>query len=900
MANTNQSKSTPILLTTKLNTPYLKANLIPRRALHKRLIESLDNGTGLFLVSAPAGYGKTTLVNEWLNKSPIPYSWLSLDKKDNDPVQFLTYLITAFRKIVPNAGQVTQNLFTLPQLPSIDILITPLINELAKVDKRVIVILDDYHLIYNRYIHGVIQFVLDNRPHLLHLVLITREDPPLALTPLRAKGDLTEIRANDLRFSEDETSAFMASTMHFNLKKEAIYLLTNLTEGWIAGLQLAALSMQGRTPEEIIEYMNNFNGSNQYIIDYLVSEVLANLPKETSDFLQQTAVLDRFCASLCNTVTGIENSQAILELLIRNNLFLFPLDNQCQWYRYHHSFADSLRTKLSMEEQQIIYQKATRWYEANGYLEEAVACAIAAANYQEVGRLIYLTAPELLSDMRIATLMDWLEVLPDDLIHTNGELALLKMYILYFAGQIETIIPYIKIFENDLKAQTSALNRGRFCNICSILANSQEDPNDLHLAKEALDLVKDSYIDYVCSLNSYGSALLSAGNLTKAIEAFHEAYKLKETRRTSFVAMYSLYHLLLSLELNGRLYEALSLGEDIIAQMIDHHNNVLPLAKIAYLPLGIFYYKSNDLEQALKYLTSGIDMCSKLSLNRLLNGEYLLAQVYNALGDSKKALLTIRRAIWETNSSIQPVVFFNNTALEAEFQLRKGELEPAINWAKRWQLTPDDKPTLLREQSYFTYVRLLLAQGHIEDALHLLEFLEDSIKVGQRHSRLITVYILQALTFHLFGNEPKSLQYLSKALKLAAPEGYYRLFLDEGSQITAILPKVREIEPNFVTKLLKCFKQNPICISKPVHDNLDILSDTDLFEPLSKREIELLYLIAAGFSNEEISQKLVISLNTTKCHLKNIFRKLGVNSRIQAAIKGKELNLIQNPPSNCF
>ena len=589
------------------------------------------------------------------------------------------------------------------QLPPVDVLITPFINDLADLNGPVVLVFDDYHLISNNYVHDIIQFIIDHRPSLLHLVLLTREDPPLALARMRAKGEIIEFRAGALRFSEAETAVFMTGTMKLDIESEVITTLNIATEGWIAGLQLAALSMQGRTPEEIDGFIVDFSGCNRYIIDYLVSEVLSNLPKEVSDFLQQTAVLDRLCAPLCNAVTGREDSRQLLELLERGNLFLFPLDDQRQWYRYHHLFADALHAELSQEEQRSIHQKAARWYEADGYLEDAVAQAIAAFDYREAGRLIYLAASEIFLNGRLKTLISWLDALPDDFIRTNGELALCKMYILYFLGQIETIEPYITAFENDPQAHTSALNRGRLCTMRSVLANGRNDPLDLQLAKEALALVKDSDVDYINGLNTYGLALCRAGNLIEAIKIFRESFGLGQKQGYTIATVLTLINLITSLELNGRLGEATRVGEDVLAEMIDYRGLPLPLAKVVYLPLGLFHYKANDLEQALKFLIEGIDICRRLSINRLLNGEHILALIYNALGDSQKSLTTIREAIQETNPSIQPLSAFDSAALEAELLLRQGELKPALDWAEFWRLTPADKPTLLREQSYFTF-----------------------------------------------------------------------------------------------------------------------------------------------------------------------------------------------------
>jgi LuxR family maltose regulon positive regulatory protein len=373
MANLIPNLSTPMLLSAKLNRPRLKANLILRQALITRLTKGLSGNIRLFLLSAPPGYGKTTLVCQWLNNTAVRHTWFSLDEKDNNPVRFLTYLLAAIRKIIPEAGRTTQYLLGLAKLPPVDVLITPLINDLAGLKERLVLIFDDYHLICNRYIHNIIQFILDYRPPLLHLVLITREAPPLAIARMRAGEVISELKDNDFLFSEAETAAFMAGTMRLNIKNEAITLLNLLTEGWVAGLQLAAFAMQGCTQENIDDFVLDFSRSNHCIIDYLISKVLAKLTVEVRDFLKKTAVLNLLCAPLCHALTGRRDNQKFLELLARNNFFLYPLDDHRQWYRYHHIIVDSIRLELDLEERRVIYQKAVRWYETNGYSEEAIA-----------------------------------------------------------------------------------------------------------------------------------------------------------------------------------------------------------------------------------------------------------------------------------------------------------------------------------------------------------------------------------------------------------------------------------------------------------------------------------------------------------------------------------------------
>ncbi|MBN1978105.1 MAG: hypothetical protein JW918_11980 [Anaerolineae bacterium] len=471
------------LLTTKLYIPPPRPDLVPRLRLVERLDDGLRLGHRLTLIAAPAGFGKTTLATEWIHTleahrdAPLQVAWLSLDEGDNDPARFFTYLIAALRQLDTGVCQATQSLLGSPQMPPTESLATTLVNDIAAIPSPFVLVLDDYQLIHNALIHDALAFLLDHQPPHMHLLVATRTDPPLSLPRLRVRGHVTEVRADDLRFTEEEAATFLNRALRLELDAEDIAALEARTEGWIAGLQLAALSMQGKG--DVDSFIEAFSGSNRHVIDYLAEEVLAQQQEKIRDFLHQTSILERFCAPLCDVVReGSADSSAILEHLEHQNLFLVPLDDRREWYRYHRLFADFLRTELAREQSATLHLRAARWFEAHDLLPEAVnhalAHAVATGDTDEAVRIVTLAGSRALSEGALATLLGWLDALPDEVVRASGWLTSFKAWCLLMTGQSEMAISYIQSAEATLEHGGSSVDRGRVLGLRCTVSSAQD------------------------------------------------------------------------------------------------------------------------------------------------------------------------------------------------------------------------------------------------------------------------------------------------------------------------------------------------------------------------------------------------------------------------------------------
>jgi LuxR family maltose regulon positive regulatory protein len=866
------------LLTTKLHIPQPCPNLIPRRRLTERLDEALRLGHRLLLVCAPAGFGKTTLLSEWLHDSERPAAWLSLDEADNDPFQFWVYFFAALQSLRKDVGQAALSLFraSWPQLPPIELVLTALINEFDEDLPPTVLILDDYHWIEVPSIHNAFAFLLEHLPPNLHLVVATRADPAVPLARLRAHNQLIELRSPDLCFTLDEATTFLNQALGLDLSPKDVEALQTRTEGWIAGLQLAALALQGTLSRQkqdgVVDLIRVFGGSHRHVIDYLVEEVLQQQPNEVRDFLYQTAILDRLTAPLCDAVTGRDDSRAILTQLERDNLFLVPLDEKRKWYRYHRLFADSLRTLYDARLLVAPHRRAARWYQANGFTTEAVKHALATGDAHEAGQMVEMAAEETFKRGDLVSLLAWLDALPDELVRARHELALYKGWALFLAGQIAGAESYLVSAESSLPSATS-VNRGRLAGLRTRLALARGDTaNAIALVKETLDLIDDDDLAlHSAILTDLGEAQRRAGDDAAAIHSLRQAYVLRQRMGDHPATMGALASLVSLLHDQGQRREAIALCHQALDQCVDAQGEPTPVAGIVHISLGRLYYEGNDLVLAGQHLRRGLDWLERHLplLDHLLLGHLHLACVQHASGEHEAALQTIQKARW---LAIECSTF---TVLEADLRLKQGDLSAAARWAQETDLSLADPPQCLGKK-HLTYVRLLLAQNRPTEAQTLLARLEPIARERKRHRHLITIYILQALTQQHLGHAEAALAHLEQAVRLAAPGGYLRAFLDEDRSILSLLPQVHQEAPRFVNRLLAASPP-------PAHP---------LVEPLSSREFEVLRLVAAGLRNREIAEQLVISVATVKRHITNIHGKLGVEHRTQAVARARELNLL--------
>ncbi|MBN1428934.1 MAG: hypothetical protein JXB07_11160 [Anaerolineae bacterium] len=879
------------LLSTKLYIPSPRPNLVAR----PRLVEQIETGVRqnhrLTLISAPPGFGKTTLIGEWIDSSRQPVAWLSMDEADNDPARFTNYLVAAFRQIDETIGQATQLALQSPSTPSIQGLVTPLINDIIAAGKTLILVLDDYHLISSLPVQQMVTFLLEHQPPSMHIVISTREDPPLPLVRLRARGQATEIRERDLRFTAEEAATFLNCTMGLSLSGEAVQALETRTEGWIAGLQLAALALQ-QSPDDAESFVATFTGSDRYIMDYLVTEVLEQQPEGTRDFLHQTAILDTLTADLCDAITGRRDSRQILDRLEGANLFLFPLDHRREWYRYHHLFAEFLRMPLGREEQQTLHQKAMVWYEEHNLTEPAIRHALAYAGLSgDLGpaeRLIRLAAEATLLSGNLATLHGWLDALPDAHVRACGELSTGKGWMLAFTGDTALADEYAGAAEAAFRhVDTLPVNRGKLLLLRAFIASlSRRDYEDaIASATGALEALGEGHLHWqVIAYWIMAESLERTRNIAEAIKAFGKARQVVLALGNHVFTSIVEGSLALSLNTHGLRREAVQVCEEALERHTDDLGRHAPMACLIFMRLGMLAYETNQVDLSRQYYERALDLSEKLALGTNLSYIYgMLAPTLYAQGEASAAIDALQQAypIISQTGYLEIDWFLG---IEADIRLKQGEMAFAQRWAEAAGLSPDDEPQYMRIEQHLVYARLLIAEDRPADARRWLATLEQFTQERGLFRWLLSTYILQALVSERTGDRAAARDYLSQAIQLAAPEGYFRAFLDEDRQVISLLPEVRHVAPDFVGRLIDFACRSSDGQGKPVQ-----LLD----EPLSERELEVLALIASGLSNGDIARKLFITVGTVKRHINNIYGKLQVASRTQAMVKARELRLIE-------
>ncbi|GAB4477357.1 MAG: LuxR C-terminal-related transcriptional regulator [Anaerolineae bacterium] len=882
------------MLTTKLYRPMPRPNLVPRPRLIETLDAGLAQGRRLTLVSAPAGFGKTTLIAFWVQKAGRPTAWLALDEGDNDPIQFFQYLIAALGQAAPDIGSTVLPMLQSRQMTHPQALATALINDLMAADTPLILVLDDYQIITSAGVQQAVGFLLDNLPPPMHVAICTREDPPLPLARMRARGHITEIRERDLRFTAEEAAAFLRETMGLDLSAGAVEALEARTEGWITGLQLAALALQ-KDPEDADAFIAAFTGDDRYIMDYLIAEVLEREPQALRDFLRQTSILDRLSAPLCQALTGREDSQALLEQLEAANLFLIPLDHRREWYRYHRLFAEVLRLMLSPDERRELHHRAARWYEGQGHMIPAIQHALAygrlSGDMDPAERLIARAAARTIGAGGVMTVQGWLDALPDERIRANPALAINRGWVLAIGGDMAGAEAYADVAERVLadgerRDEEITAHEGEVLLLrCFVALMGRRDcAQTIDLAAEALQLlpVEQPYWRLI-ALWAMAEAQERTGRIDDAIRAFREAQQLGQTLGDQAFAVTVDMALASALNGSGARREAVQACKEAIARYTDERGRIAPLAAPLLSLMGTLHYEAHELEQARACYDHAADLAGQLGLDAYL----LVVHGFGALtlyaqGEVEAALEALRtasRLAGQTGWAETDWVL----AREAYIRLRQGDQTAALRWAAGQALSPDDQIEYLRLDTHLTYARLLLAQGHDERTRRWLDRLGGFVRERGLLRWLISVDILQALAAVRSGDLAGARAYLTEAVELAAPQDYVRAFLDEDAQVLNLLPDVRAAAPAFVDVVLA--HARGVAPSRPAVAQ-------SLIEPLSERELEVLGLIAAGLSNTEIAERLVIAQGTVKRHINNMYGKLGVQSRTQAVARARELRLL--------
>jgi LuxR family transcriptional regulator, maltose regulon positive regulatory protein len=895
------------MLFTKLHIPPTGNNIVHRSELHAKLNAGLDRK--LILISAPAGFGKTTLLSDWINQQNIPTAWYSIDKADNDPVEFLSYIISGIQSIQKEFGESAIRLLNSPNKPSGESIVSLLINEIIKLTENFLLVFDDFHLIESHEVLKLVAYLLEHIPGNIHIVILTRSDPAISVSRLRSQHQMVELRSSDLSFSVNDISILFNKKLKLGLSVEDVFVLEAKTEGWIAGIQLTALSIKGR--KDISRFIHDLKGDNRYIMDYLMEEVLKIQTDDIKEFLLQTSILGQMSESLCDAVLNRNDSQLILEVLEKNNMFVIPLDDERNWYRYHHLFAELLKQRLQLSEKEAItelHDKACNWFEQHHMFDFAIGHAWAIQNHKKCIQLIGAVVEEMWENGQHAAIMKYGAMLPDELVKTNTEFCLYYAWILISAGQIQKAEPFLESAElktKNLIQESESKNAniqyykkqlGKISVAFAYLYSYEEHSEKIYdYCKIAMEnLPDDDPLWFSWAWFSYGIAHFSSGEFFKSFDAFQKAFEYGKKSGNVYLISTIIMRLAENEQQFGHYKSAYKKCSELLTLMRDKGYEEITKTDwrftSVYLNMAYTHYMWAEIDKAYENVKVAHSLCKKgsdimLEASVLLFYSFIMFERGDVL-DSEKKINEAEDIIKQ--NEVSPYFTYAIVSWKLARQVKLKQFVQANILVKDYDLAVGNEITYINEAAYLSYARLLLAEDKLTEAESVLSKLFTTINQGKRTERMIELKISFAILYKTQKNHQKAITSLLEAMELAAEENLIGFFLFCVNQIGNLLKEIFRtrivLKTNIPPKFIENFK---FAIEKR-----NKLSKISLEAGLSARELDALKLIAEDLTNQEIADKLFISLQTVKTHVKSILLKLEVDSRIRAVNKAKELGII--------
>jgi LuxR family transcriptional regulator, maltose regulon positive regulatory protein len=896
------------LLATKLHIPRRAEGLVER----SELLDQLDGirTRRLTLISAPAGFGKTTLLADWAARTGFPTAWLSLDANDNEPQRFLSYIIAAIQSIVPGFGEKLQTAIQRGVVPPPETMLALLVNELAAVEQNILLVLDDYHVVNNDIVNDGLLFVLDHAPAQIHVAIGTRMDLPIPISRFRVRGQLLEIRASDLRFTSDEAGRFLNGAMKLQLSDEQLAALFRRTEGWVAGLQMAGISLQGRTDTD--RFIEAFTGADRYVLDYLLEEVLNSQSPDLHEAIVKLAVLDRFNASLCEAVTGHWNGQEMLEWLEQANLFLVPLDNRREWYRFHHLFADLLRHRLHQlhpEQEAELHTRASIWLEENGLVLESMKHIVSARSVERATELLRRHWKDVTTNGDRELLEQLFGIIPESEILAHPDLGLVRAWSFVIPrryDEMDALLDTVETHIGDADDPLGRHMRGEMLLLRGISALRRERAAEsIPLFERAIELLPEEnpteseiwYASQVLARSFLGMAYSHIGELDRAEEVNHALLRHARATSNELDDIAALGNLAEIAVIRGQL----TLAERFIREALQYRDRpsfaASGLAVSTYRTLCEIHLSRNELDSALDAGLRAVDFAEPYAPQDVLNAYRMLTLVYEAQGNREANLDAIERlerlAIPDPIARMRRMV----AATRARRDLRDGDLAAAMRWVETYgagEPTADGEEKRgakrLTSAHRMLYARVLLHSRKYKEMLATL----DSINAAPplRYEYGVEKRALRAIAIDALGQTDDAYAELAEAIRMAAPERFIRVFANESERVGALLSRMPlkrfpGLSGPFIEELCAACGVTP---GTPL-PTVNAQGSRDL-DGLTSRELEILQLLARGYTNQKIADKLYVSINTIKTHVSNLFDKLGARNRIDALVRAKDAGIL--------